>query len=101
MERYSWPGNVRECKNVVERAVILANGDWIEPTHLPSYVRDPTSQSIRELVIPSGMTAAEVEKRLILQTLDETGNNKAAAARRLGLNEKTVRNKLKAYGLER
>ena len=61
---------------------------------------DPTADATRELVIPSGLTAAELEKKLILQTLSETGNNKAAAARRLGLNEKTIRNKLKSYGLD-
>ncbi len=102
MERYRWPGNVRELKNVMERAVILTKGDWIEPQHLPPYVRDPAvDQTNEDLIIPSGVTAAELEKRLILKTLDETGNNKAAAARRLGLNEKTIRNKLRAYGLEK
>ncbi len=101
IERYRWPGNVREMRNVIERAAILAKGDWIEPGHLPAYVRDPTAERTQKLVIPSGMTASEVEKQLILQTLDETGNNKAAAARLLGLNEKTIRNKLKSYGLDR
>ena len=101
MERYRWPGNVRELKNVMERAVILATGEWIEPSNLPPYIRDPALDATEALVIPSGLTAAELEKRLILQTLDETGDNKAAAARRLGLNEKTVRNKLKSYGIDR
>ena len=101
MERYRWPGNVRELKNVMERAVILATGEWIEPSNLPPYIRDPALDATEALVIPSGLTAAELEKRLILQTLDETGDNKAAAARRLGLNEKTIRNKLKSYGIDR
>ncbi len=100
IERYRWPGNVRELRNVIERAIILAKGEWIEPGHLPAYVRDPSVERTQKLVIPSGMTAAEVEQELILQTLEETGNNKAAAARLLGLNEKTIRNKLKSYGLE-
>jgi DNA-binding NtrC family response regulator len=100
MERYRWPGNVRELKNMMERAVILSKDEWIEPIHLPAYVRDPAVDQTQELVIPTGLTAAELEKRLILQTLNETGNNKAAAARRLGLNEKTIRNKLKAYGVD-
>ncbi len=95
--RYSWPGNVRELRNVMERAVILARGEWIEPSHLPPYIRhpDPTAR----MVPPPGATAAETEKELILRTLEQTGNNKAEAARRLQLDVKTIRNKLKSYGL--
>jgi DNA-binding NtrC family response regulator len=50
-----------------------------------------------DAAVPSGLSAAEVERRLILQTLDETGNNKAETARRLGLNVKTIRNKLRPF----
>jgi DNA-binding NtrC family response regulator len=101
LERYRWPGNVRELKNVMERAVILARGEWTEPSHLPPYIRDPAEKDTKRLSFPSGLTAAVVEKHLILQTLDETDNNKAEAARRLDLNVKTIRNKLKAYGIDR
>ena len=51
------------------------------------------------MVLPSGTTAAGTEKELILRTLEQTGNNKAETARRLGLDVKTIRNKLKSYGL--
>lgn len=101
LDRYRWPGNVRELKNVMERAVILARGEWIEPSHLPPYIRDPADKDTQRLSFPSGMTAAAVEKHLILQTLNETDNNKAEAARRLDLNVKTIRNKLKGYGIDR
>jgi len=101
LERYRWPGNVRELKNVMERAVILARAEWIEPSHLPPYIRDPGEEDTERVWFPSGLTAAEVEKHLILQTLDETDNNKAETARRLGLNVKTIRNKLKSYGIDR
>ncbi len=101
LERYRWPGNVREFRNIIERATILARGDWIEPPHLPPYIRRPDDRPPEELVVTPGFTAAEVEKHLILQTLDETGDNKAETARRLGLNVKTIRNKLKAYGIDR
>jgi DNA-binding NtrC family response regulator len=94
---YTWPGNVRELRNVMERAVILAKGEWIEPSHLPPYLRHP--EPTARIVLPPGATAAEMEKELILRTLEQTGNNKAEAARRLGLDVKTIRNKLKAYGL--
>ncbi len=92
-----WPGNVRELRNVIERAVIIARSGWIEPRHLPPYLRSESSGdgSIR---LRPGITLAEAERTLILETLARVGNNKAAAARELGVDVKTVRNKLKAYG---
>jgi DNA-binding NtrC family response regulator len=100
LKAYPWPGNVRELKNVVERAVILARGTWIESHHLPAYVQDPQAGASAKIVLPIGVTAAEAEKELILRTLEGVGQNKAEAARLLGLDVKTIRNKLKCYGLE-
>jgi DNA-binding NtrC family response regulator len=97
---YSWPGNVREFRNVMERAVILAKGEWIESHHLPPYLRSPATESSTKIVLPVGITAAEAERELILRTLKRTGNNKAEAARQLGLDVKTIRNKLKTYQIE-
>jgi len=97
---YSWPGNVRELKNIMERAVILARGAWIESSHLPAYVASPGAGAQAKIVLPAGITAAEAEKELILRTLANTGQNKAEAARQLGLDVKTIRNKLKLYGIE-
>ncbi len=100
LKSYSWPGNVRELRNIMERAVILAKGPWIEPTHLPAYILgSPTAEGSSRIVLPMGVTAAEAEKELILKTLRLTGNNKAEAARQLGLDVKTIRNKLKTYGI--
>jgi DNA-binding NtrC family response regulator len=100
LKAYSWPGNVRELRNIMERAVILAKGPWIEPSHLPAYVLSfPKSEAGTKIVMPIGTTAAEAEKELILRTLRLTGNNKAEAARQLGLDVKTIRNRLKAYGI--
>ena len=101
LKAYAWPGNVRELRNILERAVILANGPWIEPSHLPAYVlSSPTSETGSKIALPLRVTAAEAEKELILKTLRLTGNNKAKAARQLGLDVKTIRNKLKAYGID-
>jgi DNA-binding NtrC family response regulator len=100
LDAYSWPGNIRELRNILERAVILTKGTWIEPSHLPAYIHNPRSSgSNSNSSHAHGTTIAEAEKTLILQTLQETGNNKAEAARRLGLDIKTIRNKLKAYGM--
>ncbi|HEX7049977.1 MAG TPA: sigma-54 dependent transcriptional regulator [Longimicrobiales bacterium] len=95
---YRWPGNVRELRNVIERAVILARSGWIEPRHLPPYLRARELRHDPAIVVPIGTTAAEAEKLLILKTLEHVGNNKAEAARRLGLDVKTIRNKLRSYG---
>jgi DNA-binding NtrC family response regulator len=100
LKAYSWPGNVRELRNIMERAVILSKGEWIEPSHLPAYLMNtPVSENGSRIVLPVGVTAAEAEKELILRTLRQTNNNKAEAARQLGLDVKTIRNKLKAYGI--
>jgi DNA-binding NtrC family response regulator len=100
LKNYSWPGNVRELRNVMERAVILAKGAWIERSNLPAYILSlPAAEAGTKLVLPIGVTAAEAEKELILRTLRLTGNNKAEAARQLGLDVKTIRNKLKVYGI--
>jgi DNA-binding NtrC family response regulator len=99
LERHPWPGNVRELRNVIERATIVARTGWIEPRHLPPYLqilRGGAGQPT--LTVPAGTTLAEAERLLILQTLERVGNNKAEAARQLGLDVKTIRNKLRAYG---
>src|SRR5436190_16735845 len=97
---YSWPGNVREFRNVMERAMILSRSEWIETSHLPPYLRNPGAESSSKIVLSLGITAADAERELILKTLEKTGHNKAEAARQLGLDVKTIRNKLKAYKIE-
>ena len=98
LERHAWPGNVRELRNVIERATIVARTGWIEPRHLPPYLQMLRKGGQPTLTVPTGTTLAEAERLLILQTLERVGNNKAEAARQLGLDVKTIRNKLRAYG---
>jgi DNA-binding NtrC family response regulator len=98
LESHPWPGNVRELRNVIERAVIVARSGWIEPRHLPPYLQASAPGSKPTLTLPAGTTLAEAERLLILQTLERVGNNKAEAARQLGLDVKTIRNKLRSYG---
>jgi len=99
LEAYPWPGNVRELRNVLERAVVLARDGWIEPSNLPPYVRDSGAPA-REVVLTIGTSAADAERRLIEETLAAVHGNKAEAARRLGLDPKTIYNKLKTYEVE-
>lgn len=101
LKTYNWPGNVRELRNVMERAVIVAKDAWIEPRHLPPYLRDSGAGAQSRLVVAVGNTTLDaVEKELILKTLEASGNNKAEAARQLGIDVKTIRNKLKTWELE-
>ena len=84
----------------MERALILSKGEWIDTSHLPPYLRNPSAESSTKIVLSLGVTAAEAERELILKTLEKTGHNKAEAARQLGLDVKTIRNKLKTYKIE-
>jgi transcriptional regulator with PAS, ATPase and Fis domain len=101
LERHHWPGNVRELRNVIERATIVAGSGWIETGQLPLFLRAPREEDEPKLTLEVGeTTASEAEKELILRTLEVTGNNKAETARRLELDVKTIRNKLKRYEKE-
>lgn len=98
LEAHHWPGNVRELRNVIERATIVTDSGWIETGQLPLFLRAPRDSDEQTLVVEVGETTAEqAEKELILRTLDVVGGNKAEAARRLELDVKTIRNKLKRY----
>jgi len=96
---HSWPGNVRELRNVVERAMIVARSGWIETRHLPPYLQALRAGGEPTIRLPTDTTLAQAERLLILQTLERLDHNKAAAARQLGLDVKTIRNKLRQYGL--
>jgi DNA-binding NtrC family response regulator len=94
LERYPWPGNIRELRNVIERATILAESEFIEPRHLPPSLISRGEASLPTLTIAPGTTVDEAERRLILLTLDHTRNNKTRAAEILGISLKTLHNKL-------
>jgi DNA-binding NtrC family response regulator len=101
---YDWPGNVRELRNVLERAVILANQGNVKLTHLPPTVLPQSRKPKAALadgglavLLPVGTTVAEAEKALIYKTLEHTKNNKTKAAEILGVSLKTMHNKLKEY----
>jgi DNA-binding NtrC family response regulator len=94
LEQYNWPGNVREVRNVIERAVILSNGEFIEPKHLPPLVTDSPDVVKPVIALEPGTTVEEAERRLILMTLEHTRDNKTRAAEILGISLKTLHNKL-------
>ncbi len=100
LKAYPWPGNVRELRNVIERAVVLAKSDWIDGTVLPPYIRSTASPSEKLIIDVGTTTMADAERELLIRTLEHTGNNKAEAARQLGVDVKTIYNKLKTYNIE-
>ncbi|OFW07233.1 MAG: transcriptional regulator [Acidobacteria bacterium RIFCSPLOWO2_02_FULL_67_36] len=94
LENYAWPGNIRELRNIIERATILADSEFIEPKHLPPTLVERSEESLPTLTISPGTTVDEAERRLILLTLEHTRNNKTRAAEILGISLKTLHNKL-------
>ncbi|HWQ03287.1 MAG TPA: sigma-54 dependent transcriptional regulator [Candidatus Nitrosotenuis sp.] len=95
---YYWPGNIRELRNVLERALIACDRDLIGKRHLPPDFGTGGGQAaLAGLRFPVGTTVDQVERELILQTLAATGNTKTRAAELLGISLKTLHNKLKEY----
>jgi DNA-binding NtrC family response regulator len=88
----SWPGNVRQLRNVMHRACILARSEEIQAADLPN-LTEPAAEILR---FPT-QTIADMERHMILQTLREVNGNKTAAAERLGVTARTLLNKLKKY----
>jgi DNA-binding NtrC family response regulator len=98
LQKYRWPGNIRELGNIIERAALICQEDTLLPSHL--FFDEEELEADR----PSGTSPAllkgtihEMEKELIYQTLDETGGNKTRAAGNLGISIRTLRNKLNEY----
>jgi two-component system, NtrC family, response regulator HydG len=97
--RYDWPGNIRELENCIERGVIMARQEIIVPEDLPLYIAGSAPEA-DDLNLPSGISLADVEKTLILKTLRDAGENRTRAAEILGINRRTLQNKLKEYGIQ-
>ena len=98
--RYDWPGNIRELENCIERAVIMAREEVIIPADFPPQIQMLSGEGGKEgSAIPYGISLEEMERALIVKTLAETGGNRTRAAEILGINRRTLQNKLKEYGL--
>lgn len=100
---YPWPGNLRQLRNLIERLVILSDGDTIERQHLPENMQAP---SLAELSTPPSVSpvtsrhdALHLEREQIRAALQTTYGNKSAAAKLLGISRGTLYHKIKMYGL--
>ena len=94
---YSWPGNIQELRNVMERTYIMVEGRYIEDHHLPNFMK--IEKEVIQEESFSEMSLHDLEKRHIIKTLDHLGGNKTRAAKSLGITVKTLYNKLHSYGL--
>jgi transcriptional regulator with PAS, ATPase and Fis domain len=94
LKKYRWPGNIRELGNIVERSCLMCQGDTMLPSHL--FFDKELHRNEKEAPRMSG-TIYEMEKELIMQTLEEVSGNKTKAADSLGISIRTLRNKLNEY----
>lgn len=103
LRRYAWPGNIRELKNVLQRAVLMAKSAELTPDLLPARMYQSEAAGALRTIEPSpiqlGMTLANVEREYIRLTIESVGGNKMKAAAILGVNRRSLYNKLKRYGL--
>ena len=107
--RYSWPGNVRELENVLERALVLADGPTVRLVDLPDHLRDGRlgtngpempEQSSGEEDLSVKRRSAQLEKYLIRKALVRTSGHRGKAAEILELSDRALRYKIREYGLE-
>jgi transcriptional regulator with PAS, ATPase and Fis domain len=103
---HEWPGNVRELRNAIEHAMILEETASLRPESLPAAVRGgPYSSTMADAANGSsftgdGMSWAEVERSLLIQSLQRTGGNQTRAALLLGITRDTLRYRMKKFHLE-
>jgi transcriptional regulator with PAS, ATPase and Fis domain len=97
-QRYPWPGNVRQLRNMIERLVVVCRTPEITEADLPDFIA-LHEHAAPEFVLRAGMTIAEAERMLIRKTLAQVTSNREDAARLLGISRRTLHYKLKRYGL--
>jgi NtrC-family two-component system response regulator AlgB len=106
LEQYGWPGNIRELRNVIERATVVCNGDVIEPRHLSLQRRslvplvEPPAGSVIHIPV-EGKSLDAIMQEAIFATVSLTGGNLSAAARILGISRPTLARKLRENGMVR
>ncbi|MEZ4340885.1 MAG: helix-turn-helix domain-containing protein, partial [Sandaracinaceae bacterium] len=101
MLAYHWPGNVRELENVLERAIVLAEGDILTEADLPDRLREPDPV---QAVLATGelsikKTQRYIEETLIRKALEETGGNRTKASKLLEISHRALLYKIKDYGI--
>ncbi len=93
VDSYKWPGNVRELKNVIQRAVINCQGDILDINHLPKRLMNSRHSDIT-IPVKVGMRLSEIEKEVIVRTLEFTGHNRTRTSEILGISRRALYNKM-------
>lgn len=101
LERHAWPGNVRELRNTLEQIIVLSGRDEIDADDLPDEMRTDPGEPTSDLGIRPGASLRDMERVLILRSMEEFGGNRARVAEVLGISLRTLQRKLKEYGLTR
>ncbi len=111
--RYPWPGNIRELRNAIEHAVVIARGELVQAVDLPKKIRDFTASVLQhdEVAVPGGLSARgeldlregvqRYEKHVILEALRGAAGNRTEAARRLQIPVRTLSHKIRQYGIKK
>ena len=100
LNNYSWKGNIRELENTMERAVLISGGGHILAEHLLLDLAENEPESGFSFPVKAGYTVREMEKELIIRTLEDVNDNRTHAAELLGISIRTLRNKLQEYKQE-
>ncbi len=98
LARHDWPGNVRELQHSIERAIVVCEGDEIQPEHLPAAVRRAPAGPARAAGQPAIPTLEDMERTHIELALETTGGHRGRAAKLLGISERNLYRKLREYG---
>ena len=98
--RYPFPGNVRELRNAIQRALVMNDGDEIKVEDLPSHIRTRQGETSDKQLDFHNMTLEEIERSAILQALEKTNGNQTQAAKRLGIPRHVLIYRLKKYDIE-
>ena len=98
MTGHAWPGNIRELKNVVERAVLMCDGDTILPAHLPPEIAGAAAETAEAR---GDSSLWGYERAMILTALSDAKWNQSAAARALGISRDNLRYRIKKYDLQK
>jgi DNA-binding NtrC family response regulator len=97
LEQYPWPGNIRELRNAIERAMLLMDREWLEPEDFSGLTRSVAAASFK---LPAeGLQLEEVERQLLVQALERAAGNQTRAAELLGINRDQVRYRIEKFGL--
>jgi two-component system, NtrC family, response regulator AtoC len=98
LQNYGWPGNVREVRNAVERAMLLTEGQWLEANDFPVLGAQP--HGVQGIPLPpDGVKLDDLERSLVVQALERCGGNQTRAAVLLGINRDQIRYRIEKFGL--